>query len=41
MIIGFRKTSWRHLTHRDWKGDLSLNCVHIGYPVQGYICKAF
>jgi len=24
MIIGFRKTNWRRLTHHDWKGDLSF-----------------
>jgi hypothetical protein len=41
VIIGFGKTNWIHSTHRDYKSDLSIGCLDIGYSVQGYIGRAF
>jgi hypothetical protein len=39
-IIEFGKTSQKHLTHYNQRGDLSVNRSHIGYSIQGYICRS-
>jgi hypothetical protein len=35
------KTIWRHMFHCDWWNDLSSNCSHINYSIEGYSSETF
>jgi hypothetical protein len=39
--IGFKETSQRRSTHRNWRGGLSVSCSHTDYSIQGYVYKIF
>jgi hypothetical protein len=41
LILNIRKKIWRHMSHYDKWGDLSLSCPHFGYLVLGYFHGTF
>jgi hypothetical protein len=32
-LLALEETSWSRLTHRNWRGDLSINHSHASYSV--------